>query len=142
VEHTIALIKPDAWGRMVVGRVYEHIEMTGLEIHHVERVQFDANHTAVMFYGPQHHDKPYFEDLCNFMASGPCLGFILAGDHAISIWRTAMGPAMWPRPEWSIRGKYCIPEDPIMRNLVHGSDSRESFLHEVNVLGWRHKVNE
>lgn len=139
-ERTVALIKPDAFRRRLVGEIVSSIEGYDLEIIEARICRWQPHEMAVAFYGRQHHGRPYFEALCAFMASGPLMVLLLESDDAIQRWRRLMGP--WQEKErarlemaGTIRGHY-MEGDSTMENLVHGSDSRESFLYEAAHFGW------
>lgn len=136
IEYTIALIKPDAFRRGVVGQIITRIEMEGFRIV-VGRI-LPPRWNVDEFYGAQHQGKPYFEDLTLFMRNGKTMALILwheSGD-AIGKWRAAMGA--WnqdkERDALTIRGALMVPGCKGMENLVHGSDSTSSFFHELGVL--------
>jgi nucleoside-diphosphate kinase len=134
-ERTVALIKPDAWERHLVGHIIERIEQRNLSIDFMMRYRL-AEGEAVEFYGRQHRGRSYFVDLVNFTASGPILAMVLSGEQAIRVWRQMMGPAsVDERPSGTIRGDLARGV-PNPRNLVHGSDSQESYRHEVATLYW------
>lgn len=139
-EYTLALLKPDAWRRGMIGRLVNRIENMNLdapmEIRYIQSVRLSLA-MAQYFYGRQHKGKPYFDTLTTFMSSGPIVGLVLLGPAAINRWRYEMGNA-----DPIMRRPGCIREDlgrrgdEIWENLVHGSDSTESFDHEVQALGW------
>jgi len=138
-EYTIALIKPDAVRRRLVGKILSRIEETGFEISVINVRKF-TRLAAEDFYGRQHKGQPYFPALVDFMVEGPHMRLLLKREDAISEWRALMGP--WKPSERAadgardtIRG-YFMEGAETMRNLVHGSDSTESVLHEMQALGW------
>jgi nucleoside-diphosphate kinase len=144
-EHTVALIKPDAFQRGLIGEILTRIEEAGFEIVTISIRKFTRD-SARQFYGRQHEGQPYFEALLDFMTSGQHVRLLLKREAAIAQWRRLMGP--WKPKERelayvmvrgemrsTIRGYFMEPEDT-MRNLVHGSDSPEAVLHEARALGW------
>jgi nucleoside-diphosphate kinase len=135
VERTVALIKPDAFRRQLVGAVLSWIEKADFVILDLE-FRAAGKWGVEPFYGRQHLGKPYYPDLVKFMSSGPILALVLQRENAIAHWRELMGPAdPCVRPAWTLRGTLA-DGFPVMENLVHGSDSRESFIHEATTLGW------
>jgi nucleoside-diphosphate kinase len=134
---TLALIKPDAFRRRLVGEIVTRIEREGFELVAGRMLQPSAGDWMRLrqFYGKDHDGQPYFEPLITFMASGPSLAFILRHrtKDAIATWRVAMGS--WKeRDITTIRG-LLMREGHTLENLVHGSDSEDSFKHEASVLG-------
>jgi len=142
VEHTLALIKPDGVARKLVGKILhiiEEHEVGPSEYFKIIRLQMmDMSiERAKWFYGRQHEGKPYFNELCEFMSSGPIVVVILKANKAIDHWRYLMGPSSYTaRMQFQIRTRFQRSSDRLMENLVHGSDSRESFSHEVLALGF------
>jgi nucleoside-diphosphate kinase len=140
-ECTLALIKPDALRRGLLGRIIEVIESNDFTIVHMQSLHMTLVQ-AQLFYGRQHQGRPYFEELTEFMSSGMCVGLILA--HAetepISAWRQLMGAAQpEKRLPSEIRHRFGFNGARMCENLVHGSDSIESFEHEIEALGWRNR---
>ncbi|MCL6641631.1 MAG: nucleoside-diphosphate kinase, partial [Candidatus Rokubacteria bacterium] len=89
VERTLAIIKPDAVGKGVVGRIVSRIEEAGFRIVGAKLVHLtDAQARA--FYAV-HRDKPFYASLAAFMTQGPCLVMVLEGERAIQRWRDLMG---------------------------------------------------
>jgi len=129
---TLAIVKPDAFARGLQFKVREIAINDGFSLHHgwVGRPPADAMRE---FYGAQHEGKPYFDKLVDHMTSGLCHFVVLAHpEEAIGRWRKLMGAAKDPAVG-TIRSHFCEGL-PIMENLVHGSDSPESFWHEFEVL--------
>ena len=137
LSSTLALIKPDALERRLVGEIFGRIERAGFTIAGCRSLIPDDEWNPREFYGRQHKGKPYFEALVAFMESGPSIALVLqhADKDAIAAWRELMG-------HWdlnlsrvgTIRGDLMRPQDAGMRNLVHGSDSEESFNAEIDYL--------
>lgn len=135
IERTLALIKPDATQRKLAGWILTTIEDNKFKIIHIQSAYLSRDH-AKWFYGKQHQDKPYFEELCAFMASGLTIALVLEADNAIQKWRDLMGP-MDPakRTPEQIRTRFQRDGARLMENLVHGSDSREAFMSECLAFG-------
>ena len=134
-ERTLSIIKPDATKRSITGKINNLIEEAGLRITAQKRILLTEK-DAKEFYAV-HADKPFFEDLVNFMISGPVVVQVLEGKDAISLYRNVMGSTN-PKnaDEGTIRAKYA---ESIEANSVHGSDSEENASKEINFF---FKLNE
>ncbi len=135
-NHTLALIKPDAFRRQLVGSIITRIEQAPFDIVSTRIMRIPHRPTIQRFYGLQHAGKDYFAGLVDFICAGPVLALILRRPNAVREWRELMGPFdPAQRAPWTIRGhlaRGCPPN----QNLVHGSDSQESFIYEATTLGW------
>ncbi len=127
-ERTFSIIKPDAVERNKIGEITAMLESAGLRIVASKRIKLDQE-KAAQFYGI-HKDKPFFQDLCNFMCSGPIIVQVLEGENAVQKNRDVMG-ATNPEEaaEGTIRKKYALS---LEKNSVHGSDSLENATIEIN----------
>jgi nucleoside-diphosphate kinase len=126
-ERTLAIIKPDAVGKGVMGRIVSRIEQAGFRIVAAKLIHMSFDEAAG-FYAV-HRERPFFRSLCEFMTQGPCLPMVLEGDGVIQRWREIMG-ATDPRKAaaGTIRAEYAAS---IEANAVHGSDSPESAAYEI-----------
>jgi nucleoside-diphosphate kinase len=130
VERTLVLCKPDAVERGLVGEVVDRLERKGLRLVAMDlRVLDEA--VAKAHYA-EHEGKPFFDDLVEFITSGPLVAICVEGPEAVTAVRTLMGPTnpVQAAPG-SIRGDYGLD---IGRNLVHGSDSAASAAREVQLF--------
>ncbi len=128
LEKTLAIIKPDAVKKKVVGKIIQRIEEEGFEITRMKLLRL-SKEEAKGFY-EVHKDKPFYESLTDFMSSGEIVVMVLERENAIAHWREVMGatdPAL-ARPG-SIRHEFGFS---IERNAVHGSDSRSTAEWEVS----------
>ena len=127
-ERTFSIIKPDAVERNKIGEITAMLESAGLRIVASKRIRLNQE-KAAQFYGV-HKDRPFFQSLCDFMCSGPIIVQVLEGDNAIQKNRDVMG-ATNPEDaaEGTIRKKYAIS---LEKNSVHGSDSPENAIIEIN----------
>ena len=126
-EQTLSIIKPDAVKRDVIGKIYQRFEDQGLSIVHAKMVHLDKA-TASEFYGI-HRERPFFNDLVNFMTSGPVMIQVLEGDNAILKNREIMGAT---NPQEAAAGTIRADfADSIDANAVHGSDAPESAAREI-----------
>lgn len=132
MERTLALIKPDAFGRCIVGKIIHRIETDQrLQIMDMRMVHMSKKE-AEGFYAV-HKGKDFFARLTNFMSSGTCLVMILEGKDVIRHWRAMIGATDCRKAEHgTIRGDFCISWYSMEKNLVHGSDSPESAEFEIN----------
>ncbi len=127
VERTLSIIKPDATRRNIVGKIIAKIEEAGLRIVAQKRVRW-TRYQAEQFYAV-HKDKPFFNDLVEFMTSGPIVLQVLEGENAIAKYREVMG-ATNPKEAapGTIRAEFA---ESIEANSVHGSDSPENAAKEI-----------
>jgi nucleoside-diphosphate kinase len=127
-EQTLAIIKPDAIQRNLMGAILGKIEAAGLRIRALKMVRMDKEQ-AKGFYAV-HADKPFFESLTDYMSSGPAVVAVLEAENAISAYRELMGATNPEEAETgTIRKEYALD---IERNSVHGSDSPENAKREIN----------
>jgi nucleoside-diphosphate kinase len=126
-ERTLVLCKPDAVARGLIGEVVGRLERKGFRLLAMELRTLDEA-VAKQHYA-EHEGKPFFDDLVRFITSGPLVAICVEGPEAVAAVRTLMGPTNPVAPvPGSIRGDYGLE---IERNLVHGSDSKESATREL-----------
>lgn len=126
-EKTLILLKPDAVERALVGRILARFEDKGLFILAMKMLLIDRT-LAETHYGV-HKGKPFYEDLLDFITSGPVLAAVLSGKYAIEITRMMMGATFGPKAApGTIRGDF---GPSYSHNLIHGSDSPESAEREI-----------
>ena len=127
LERTLSIIKPDATRRNLTGRINAEFEKAGLRIVAQKRIRL-TRERAEGFYAV-HRDRPFFDALCAFMASGPVVVQVLEGDDAIRRNRDVMGAT---NPEeaapGTIRAEFA---ESIEANSVHGSDSPDTAADEI-----------
>jgi nucleoside-diphosphate kinase len=126
-ERTLSIIKPDATRRNLTGKINAKFEDAGLRIVAQKRLQL-TKAQAEAFYGV-HKERPFFNDLCAFMISGPVVVQVLQGDNAVAKNRDVMGatnPAN--AAAGTIRKEFA---ESIEANSVHGSDSAENAAIEI-----------
>ena len=128
VERTLSIIKPDATKRNLTGLINAKFENAGLKIIAQKRLQLTRS-MAEKFY-EIHKDRPFFNDLVDFMISGPVVVQVLEGDNAVKLNRDVMG-ATNPddAEEGTIRREFA---ESIEANSVHGSDSLENAQKEIS----------
>jgi nucleoside-diphosphate kinase len=129
-EKTLVLVKPDGVKRGLIGEVISRFERKGLKILALKMVKLDKS-KGEEFYSV-HKDKSFFKDLVEFITSGPIVAIILEGDSAISVVRLMIGSTDGRKAQpGTIRGDFALS---IQDNVVHASDSQESFEREYKVL--------
>ena len=127
LERTLSIIKPDATRRNLTGKINDRFESAGLKIVAQKRLQL-TKAQAEAFYAV-HSARPFFNDLCSFMISGPVVVQVLEGDNAVARNREIMGAT---NPSQAAAGT--IRRDfaeSIEANSVHGSDSAENAAIEI-----------
>jgi nucleoside-diphosphate kinase len=127
VERTLSIIKPDAVAKNVIGQIYSRFEGGGLKVI-AARMMHLSRGDAEGFYAV-HRQRPFFNDLVNFMISGPVMVQVLEGENAIQKNRDLMG-ATDPKKaaKGTIRADFA---DSIDANAVHGSDAPETAAVEI-----------
>jgi nucleoside-diphosphate kinase len=138
VERTLSIIKPDATERNVTGQINQRLEDAGLRIVAQKRLKLTEEQAKAFYI--VHKDRKFYQDLVNFMTSGPVVVQVLEGDNAIQKNREVMGAT---NPEEAAPGT--IRADfarDIEANSVHGSDSPETaageikfFFSDVEIVG-------
>ena len=129
-EETLVIVKPDGVRRRLVGEVLARLERKGLRIEELRMMRIDRD-LAERHYG-EHREKPFFGELVEFITSGEVVVARVAGEQAVSVVRTLMGPTdPATAPAGTIRGDFGLV---ITENLVHGSDSTESAKRELDLF--------
>jgi len=128
MEQTVALIKPDAISDTNSGPIIELIERSGFRIAQMKKLTLGTE-DAHSFY-EAHKDKPFFNELVEYITSGPVIAMVLEKDNAIADWRTLMGAT---NPEEAAVGSLRqMFGTHIGSNAVHGSDAPETAEREIN----------
>ena len=129
-EKTLSLIKPDAVERNLIGKIIQIFEDNNLIIDQIKKIHVDIKF-AKKFYAI-HSTKPFFEDLCNYISSGPLVAIVLKGENAVQKNRDLMGSTNPKEAKpGTIRNLYAISID---KNSVHGSDSVENAKIEIDLF--------
>ena len=127
IERTLSIIKPDAVGKNIIGKIISRFEDNGLNLVAGKLIHLSDN-MASGFYA-EHDGKPFFDDLKKFMTSGPVFVQVLQGENAVQKNRDLMGSTNPQEAEsGSIRADFAKSIDA---NAVHGSDSIESAKREI-----------
>ena len=128
MNRTFSIIKPDATKRNITGAINKIIEDNNLKIIAQKRIKL-SKEKAEGFYSV-HKDKPFFNDLIEYMTSGPVIVQVLEGDNAVDQYRKIMGATNPDNAEeGTIRKEFALN---IQENSVHGSDSEENAKIEIN----------
>jgi nucleoside-diphosphate kinase len=126
-ERTLAIIKPDAVGRRLAGRILQRIEDEGFRVHALRRIHL-SKAQAEGFYAV-HRARPFFASLTEFMSSGPSVVLVLEAPDAIKKWRTLMGATDPAKADaGTLRKEFA---ESIERNATHGSDAPETAAYEI-----------
>ena len=128
IEQTLSIIKPDAVERNLQEEIKQEFINKGFEIKKEKKIHI-SKQEAEQFY-KVHETKPFYNELCSYLSSGPIMVMILEGEDAVKVNRKIMG-ATNPKDaeEGTIRKKYGISID---KNSVHGSDSVENAKIEID----------
>jgi len=126
-ERTLAIVKPDAVERRLIGKIIQRIEDEGFQIRAMRRVQL-SKREAEGFYAV-HRERPFFKSLTEFMSSGPAVVMVLEAPDAIKRWRTVMGATDPAKADpGTLRKEFA---QSIERNATHGSDAPDTAAYEI-----------
>ena len=128
IEKTLSIIKPDAVERNLVDKIKNIFNKKNLFVKDSKKIHITKDEAAEFY--KVHQSKPFYNELCNYLSSGPIVVMILEGENAIQLNRELMG-ATNPKDakENTIRKLYGISID---KNSVHGSDSKENAKKEID----------
>tara|TARA_B100000029_G_scaffold91193_1_gene81136 strand:- start:1622 stop:2023 length:402 start_codon:yes stop_codon:yes gene_type:complete len=128
IEQTLSIIKPDAVERNLQNEIKSFFEKNNLKILKSKKVKI-SKEEAAEFY-KVHQTKPFYNDLCNYLSSGPIVVMVLEGENAVLKNRELMGATDPIKAEkGTLRKKYGVSID---KNSVHGSDSVENGKIEID----------
>ena len=128
VEKTLSIMKPDAVERDLESNIKEIFLKNNLNIINSKKIKI-TKEEAEQFY-KVHQSKPFYNDLCAYLSSGPIIVMILEGENAVAKNRELMGTADPKKAsKGTIRNLYGISID---KNSIHGSDSNENAKNEIN----------
>ena len=130
IQRTFVMIKPDGVKRRLVGEIISRFEKRGLNIIGLKMVQMDRS-TAEKLY-EEHKGKSFFEELINYVTSGPVVCMVIEGEDAVSVVRKMIGNTD-PKeaPPGTIRGDYALSK---AENVIHASDSEEKAKREMSIF--------
>jgi len=130
IEKTFAIIKPDAVNAKNSGKIIDRIEKEGFNIIGMKKIQMTKN-VAELFYAV-HKEKPFFQEVVEFMISGPCIIMALEKENAIQSWRNLMGATNPDKAEANtLRNLYGTN---VGSNATHGSDAPETAKTELTIF--------
>jgi nucleoside-diphosphate kinase len=127
MEKTLAIIKPDATKKRIIGKILQRIEEEGFTIVKMRLARLTKDEAKGFYI--VHKEKGFYDSLCEFMSSGPVVLMVLEAENAIRLWRNVMGatdPAK--AAPGTLRHTYGFS---IERNATHGSDARETAEWEI-----------
>ena len=128
IERTLSIIKPDAVERNLESKIKEIFLKDNLNIIDSKKIKI-TKEEAEQFY-KVHQSKPFYNDLCTYLSSGPIIVMILEGENAVAKNRELMGTTDPKKAsKGTIRNLYGISID---KNSIHGSDSNENAKNEIN----------
>ncbi|WP_297455082.1 nucleoside-diphosphate kinase [Persephonella sp.] len=127
VERTLMLIKPDAVKKGVEGKIIAHVQEKGFKLVALKKLKLTKEQAAQFYI--VHKERPFYDELCEFMSSGPIVAMVWEGENAIERIREIMGAT---NPEEAAEGTLRkLYGTNIGENAVHGSDSKESADYEI-----------
>ena len=127
MEHTLAIIKPDATASGYIGKIIARIESEGFGIKAMKLKHLTMKE-AQGFYAV-HKERPFFNSLTEFMTSGPVVIMVLGAEDAIKKWRTLMGATDPKEAEaGTLRHEFAENKE---RNACHGSDAPDTAAYEI-----------
>lgn len=127
-EKTLSIIKPDGVAKNLIGEVIKRLEDADLKIVAMKMIKMNKEQ-AKGFY-KVHEGKPFYDSVTDFMSSGSCVVMVLEGEDAINKYRKLMGATNYKEAEeGTIRREFA---QDIEKNVVHGSDSKETADFEIN----------
>ncbi len=138
IEHTFAMIKPDAVNAKNAGKIIDMIEQNGFTVLRLVKGQLSKD-MAALFYDV-HKDKPFFGEMIDFVTSGPVIIMALEKENAIKAWRDLMGATdPLKAAEGTVRKTFGTS---IGNNAVHGSDAPETAARELMLFFGENTPNE
>ncbi len=130
MERTLILVKPDAFDRNLTGEIIARFERKGLNLVALQLITMSRD-LASRHYA-EHEGKPFYDELVDFITSGPLVAMVLEGESAIAAARQVIGATNpLEASPGSIRGDYAVA---VGQNMVHGSDAPESAAREVGLF--------
>jgi nucleoside-diphosphate kinase len=129
-KQTLVVIKPDGFKRQLTGKILSRFEEKGFQIKNLQSYNF-TKEKAQDFYSV-HKNKPFFDELVSFISSGTVVACILEGNNAVETVRIMIGSTKsFEAAPGTIRGDFGLG---FTDNIIHASDSPESFIKESSVI--------
>jgi nucleoside-diphosphate kinase len=130
MERSLVLIKPDAMQRGLASTIISRLENLGLKL--VARKTLQTDKALARQHYAVHKDKPFFDELVDYISSAPIIACVFEGERAIEVIRKAMGATDPAKAEkGTIRDNYGLD---IVRNAIHGSDSTATAEEEIKLF--------
>lgn len=130
VQRTFVMIKPDGVKKRLIGEIIRRFENKGLAIVALKMLKLSREKAEELY--AVHKGKHFFEDLINFVTSGPVVAIVLEGDEAVNVVRTMIGPTDGRKaPPGTIRGDFALS---VQENIIHAADSIEAATREMKVI--------
>ncbi|KIL17161.1 Nucleoside diphosphate kinase [Bacillus pumilus] len=130
MDKTFLMVKPDGVERQLIGEIVSRFEKKGLQLVGAKLMSIPKE-VAETHYG-EHKEKPFFEELVDFITSGPVFAMVWQGEQVVDVTRQIIGKTN-PKEALpgTIRGDYGLT---VGKNIIHGSDSPESAEREINLF--------
>jgi nucleoside-diphosphate kinase len=127
IERTLAILKPDAINKKIIGAIIHHYEQNGLHVVAMRMQRLSVDDGKQFYY--VHHERPFYHDLIDFMVSGPVVVLVLQGEGAIKLHRDLIGDTDPSKARaGTIRARFA---ESIDANVVHGSDALDTASEEI-----------
>lgn len=130
IQRTFVMIKPDGVRRNLIGEIISRFEKRGLKIIGMKMIKMDRTIAERLY--EEHKGKSFFEELINYITSGPVVCMVIEGDEVVSVVRKMIGNTD-PKeaPPGTIRGDYALSK---AENVIHASDSEEKAKREMSIF--------
>ena len=127
VERTFSIVKPDALANNVIGKIYERFESVGLRIIGCKMLRLTRGQAEAFYV--VHRERPFYQELVDYMVSGPVVVQVLEGEDAVAMNRKVMGATNpTDAAPGTIRADFA---QSVQANAVHGSDAKETAAQEI-----------
>ena len=127
VERTFSIVKPDAVANNVIGKIYERFESVGLRIIGCKMLRLTRGQAEAFYV--VHRERPFYQELVDYMVSGPVVVQVLEGEDAVAMNRKVMGATNpTDAAPGTIRADFA---QSVQANAVHGSDTKETAAQEI-----------
>ena len=127
VERTFSIVKPDAVANNVIGKIYERFESVGLRIIGCKMLRLTRGQAEAFYV--VHRERPFYQELVDYMVSGPVVVQVLEGENAVAMNRKVMGATNpTDAAPGTIRADFA---QSVQANAVHGSDAKETAAQEI-----------
>ncbi len=130
MEKEFVMIKPDAVARGLIGEIISRIERKGLKIRALKMLKMSREQAEKLY--EEHKGKPFFEDLINYVTSGPVVVMVVEGPRAVEVMRRMVGATDGAEAApGTIRGDFALSK---ARNVIHATDSPEKVEREASIF--------